>query len=66
MARTMKIQKAVKVQERATGLDEGRLKELVAQKAYQLWEKNGCCHGQDMDHWLEAERLVERELKSGS
>lgn len=50
-------------EERSAKLDEARLKDLVAQKAYQLWEKNGCCHGQDMDHWLEAERLVKQELK---
>ena len=23
--------------------------------AYQIWESEGCCHGYDIEHWLEAE-----------
>jgi len=46
----------------AATLDEGRLRELVAQKAHQLWEQRGCCHGQDLDHWLEAEQVVKQEV----
>jgi Protein of unknown function (DUF2934) len=26
--------------------------------AYRLWEEQGCPSGHDMDHWLEAERLL--------
>ena len=29
--------------------------------AYQLWEQQGCPSGRDMDHWLEAERLLRSE-----
>lgn len=45
----------------ATARDEERLQHLVAQKAHQLWEQRGCCHGRDLDDWLEAERLVQQE-----
>jgi hypothetical protein len=23
-----------------------------------LWEKNGCIHGSDIEHWCEAEKIV--------
>ncbi len=32
--------------------------ELVAQKAYELWEQSGRVEGRDLEHWLEAERIV--------
>ncbi len=40
------------------------LRGRIAEKAYGLYEKRGCCHGYDMDDWLEAERLVLSEIKS--
>ena len=30
----------------------------IAQKAYELWEQSGRIDGRDLEHWLEAERLV--------
>jgi hypothetical protein len=33
----------------------------IAERAYQIWEREGRPHGRDMDHWLQAER----ELKPG-
>lgn len=30
----------------------------IARVAYDLWEKNGCIHGRDIEHWCEAERIV--------
>ena len=30
----------------------------IAKIAYELWEKNGCIHGRDIEHWCEAERIV--------
>lgn len=32
----------------------------IAQRAYALFEQGGCCHGHDLDHWLEAERQLLR------
>lgn len=32
--------------------------DLIAQKAYEIYEQNGRVEGRDFDHWLEAERLI--------
>lgn len=34
----------------------------VRMKAYELYEKRGYTHGKDLDDWLEAERIVKKEL----
>jgi Protein of unknown function (DUF2934) len=39
------------------------LHQRIAEKAYELYECRGCCHGQDLDDWLEAERLVLAEIE---
>jgi hypothetical protein len=36
-------------------------REQIAQRAHEIWVKNGCKHGQDEQNWLEAER----QLKAG-
>jgi hypothetical protein len=38
--------------------------ELVAQRAHEIWLKQGCRHGQDQEHWFEAERQLKAELAS--
>ncbi|MDE2027366.1 MAG: DUF2934 domain-containing protein [Candidatus Omnitrophica bacterium] len=38
----------------------------IEKKAYELYEKRGCCHGHDQEDWLEAKRLVEDELCKGT
>jgi len=40
------------------------LRERIAQKAYELYEKRGSTHGLDVQDWLEAERLVLAETKT--
>jgi len=30
----------------------------IALRAYQLYEEGGCAHGNDKDHWLQAEREI--------
>jgi hypothetical protein len=37
----------------------------VQDKAYELYMKRGCGHGNDLDDWYEAERLVRAEIKAG-
>jgi len=38
------------------------LREQIAKRAYELYEAGGSVDGNDMDHWLEAEReFLERE-----
>jgi hypothetical protein len=37
-------------------------REQIAQRAHEIWVKNGCKHGQDEQNWLEAERQVKAEM----
>jgi hypothetical protein len=30
----------------------------IARVAYELYEKSGCVHGRDVEHWIEAETIV--------
>jgi len=43
-------------------VSEQELRERIAQKAYELYEKRGHAHGCDVEDWLEAERLVVEQL----
>lgn len=36
--------------------------EQIARRAHEIWVKQGCRHGQDQQHWLEAERQLRAEL----
>ena len=47
----------------ATMSDEA-LRQRIAEKAYELYEKRGQSHGHDLNDWLEAERLVLSEIRS--
>jgi hypothetical protein len=46
-----------------TTVDEQELRERIAQKAYELYEKRGRTHACDVEDWLEAERLVVEQLE---
>ena len=39
-------------------LDDVKLHELIATRAYELYEIRGCVEGYDCEDWLEAERQV--------
>ena len=41
---------------------EQELQGRVAEEAYKLFERRGGLHGQDVEDWQEAERLVRTEL----
>jgi len=45
------------VSEFTLGADELRHRR-IAEKAFELFECRGCCHGRDLDDWLEAEQIV--------
>ena len=45
-------------------LDDRRLHELIAGRAYELYEKRGCQEGYDCEDWLEAERQILAEVES--
>ena len=35
----------------------------IQKKAHELWEKDGCQQGRDMDYWLNAEKAVKHHIK---
>jgi len=34
----------------------------IGARAYELWEKEGRPNGRDLAHWLEAERMLQRQV----
>jgi len=44
--------------------DDKLLRQRIAEKAHELYECRGCCHGRDLEDWLEAERLVLAEIEA--
>ena len=40
-------------------VDQEEYSRIVALKAYELFERRGCQHGNDVQDWLQAERLVQ-------
>jgi hypothetical protein len=53
----------IKVVGESSLTDELR-QQRIAEKAHEIYECRGCCHGRDLDDWLEAERLVLSEIAS--
>ncbi len=47
----------------ALGADPARIHEMIAKKAYELFERRGCQHGHHEEDWREAERLVFSQLE---
>jgi len=41
-----------------------KMQDLIAKKAFELYEKRGGQHGSDLEDWLEAERIVRRSMRS--
>ncbi len=41
-------------------------KERIAKKAEELYEKRGRQSGHDLDDWLAAERMVDREIQEAT
>lgn len=39
------------------------LTEYIKVKAKELWEKDGCKQGRDLDYWLQAEKIVKSQVK---
>ena len=33
-------------------------------RAKELWEKDGCKQGRDLDYWLQAENIVKSQVKT--
>ena len=43
-------------------VDSDAIRQRVERKAYELFEQRGYSHGNDLNDWLEAERIVNQEL----
>jgi DUF2934 family protein len=39
------------------------LHEKIAQLAYELYEKSGKIGGSELDHWLEAEKIIKESVR---
>ena len=39
-----------------------QLRALTEKLAYELWEKKGKRHGQDVENWVEAEKIARQKL----
>ncbi len=39
------------------------LTEYIKIKARELWEKDGCKQGRDLDYWLQAEKIVKSQTR---
>jgi len=46
-----------------TSIPDAAIRERIAVKAYDLYERRGSSHGLDIQDWLEAEALVLAEVK---
>lgn len=38
--------------------------EIIAARAYTLWEKDGRPHGRDVQYWLQAEQQLKKDTQS--
>ena len=56
----------VKVVSEFSVSDDELRHQRIAEKAHELYQCRGCCHGRDLDDWLEAEQLVLSEMESQS
>jgi hypothetical protein len=54
---------AVQVSGESTLSEDSLRQQRIAEKAYELYQCRGCCHGHDLEDWLEAERLISAELE---
>jgi len=39
------------------------LTDYIRVKAKELWEKDGCKQGHDLDYWLQAEKIIRNQMK---
>ena len=43
-------------------IPQDQLTDMIRKKAYELYEKRGKKQGQDMNNWLEAERMIKQKV----
>jgi hypothetical protein len=55
---------SAKTTRRSPRVSTEKVREMIAKKAYELYEQRGREHGHDLDDWLEAEKFVTTRKKS--
>ena len=48
---------------RKTNKNEETLRDMIARKAYEIYEERGREEGKDFEHWLEAETIIKARTK---
>jgi hypothetical protein len=43
--------------------EKAELTNCIKEKAKELWEKDGCKQGRDLDYWLQAEKIIKGQMK---
>ncbi len=56
-------EKVPKKPKEKAGQEIESLREMIAKKAFEIYEKRGKEPGRDLDDWLEAERIIKRTRK---
>lgn len=58
---------ATKEERRAPAIDSGLggMRDLIAQRAYEMYEERGKCDGEDMNDWLKAEAEILSSMTPG-
>ena len=46
-----------------TSIPQDQPTDMIRKKAYELYEKRGKKSGQDMNNWLEAERIIKQKIQ---
>jgi hypothetical protein len=39
-------------------------RQKISERAYDLWKRDGCPHGKDVDHWLQAEQEADEQARA--
>lgn len=58
----MKTKKKTNSKKTQKNIRTDELNQMIEKKAYELYEKRGSVHGNDVEDWAEAERIVKRNL----
>ncbi len=48
---------------RTKNKNEETLRDMIARKAYEIYEERGREEGKDFEHWLEAETIINAVIK---
>nr|MBU1327818.1 DUF2934 domain-containing protein [Candidatus Omnitrophota bacterium] len=57
-----KLKKVLSLDNNENRVSREEFMQLVQKKAYEIYEKRGCQSGNDLEDWLNAERLVKEDL----